>query len=152
MAPFQTMIKRPSFLLSCGTAIFDSRLPHYHKRGRGTEDCLCLRARLRSGTHHFWLTFPWPELGHMWGNWDWSPAACPRARGHSCGPSLARLCCNCFLSSLTLSPWLCNLSFLLLHCKAWWYSQNVESLGKHLKIHNPVKFWILKYVNFKSVI
>lgn len=130
-----------SFLSSLGFGIFKTRIPHYRERGEGTEDCMCFRAKLRSGTRHLWLPFPWPEFGHMLGNWDWSPAVCPKGRGHSYGPCLACLCPNCFLSTFTPSACLCNLSFLLLLCRAWQCSQDVEDLRKHLKIQSPVKFY-----------
>lgn len=137
--PSKDLETQLSFIFGC--VILDTKLPRYHERVQGIKDCVCLRAWLGSATHHFWLIFPWPEFSHVWGNWYWSPAVFPGGRGHSCGPWLTRLCHHSFLSSFISSPFFCNLSFFTSTLQSWQYSPNVENLRKHLKIHDPVKYF-----------
>lgn len=144
------MIGRLCFFLFCGFAIFYTRLPCYHERGKGTKDCVCSGTRLVSSTHDFWLTFSWPEFSHMQGKWHWSPAVEDTAVAHD-HPSC--LCHSCLLFSFIPAPFLCNLSFLLLQCRTWQCSPSVETLRKLLKIYTICQIlWILNYVNLKSVI
>lgn len=74
-------------------------------------------------------------------------------RRHSCSPWPSCLCHSCLLFSFIPSPFLCNLSFLLLQCRTWQCSPSVETLRKLLKIYTICQIlWILNYVNLKSVI